>query len=74
MNCTICAKPITLVPSATERAKKYGGKPSDYTKLFTEHAQCVIDKRSREALELMRKTQNKLEHHQLLGFRDPRMD
>jgi hypothetical protein len=54
MNCTICSKPIKLVPSARERADKYGGKPSDYTKLFTEHAQCVIDKRERETLELMR--------------------
>jgi hypothetical protein len=55
MNCTICSKPITLVPSARERAEKYGGKPSDYTKLFTEHSQCAIDKRERETQELMRR-------------------
>jgi len=56
MNCTICGKKITLVPSAKERADKYGGKPSDYTKLFTEHAQCVLDKRETETTALMRKT------------------
>jgi hypothetical protein len=55
MNCTICGKKITLVPSAKERADKYGGKPSDYTKLFTQHSACALDKRERETLELMRR-------------------
>jgi len=55
MNCTICGKPIVLVPSATERAAKYGGKPSDYTKLFTTHSECSIAKRERETVELMRR-------------------
>lgn len=56
MNCTICSKPIILVPSAKERAAKdvTGKSAAYYTKLFTEHAQCVIDKRERETLELMR--------------------
>ncbi len=54
-NCTICSKPIVLVPSAEERAKKYGGKPSDYTKLFTEHSECVVAKREAETLELIRR-------------------
>ena len=53
MNCTICGKKIELWPPATERAKKFGGQPSDYIKLFTEHAQCVIDKRNKETSELM---------------------
>lgn len=53
MNCTICGKPIVLVPSAQERADKYGGTANHYTKLFTEHAQCVIDKRNADTLELM---------------------
>ena len=57
-NCTICGKPIVLVPSAKERAAKYGGKPSDYTKLFTEHAQCTVDKRSEEARQLMQRAQS----------------
>jgi len=51
-NCTICGKPIVLIPSAKERAAKFGGKPSDYTRLFTTHADCLIAKRSRESREL----------------------
>lgn len=55
MNCSICGKPIVLVPSAAERARKCGGKPSDYTKLFTEHAACLVRKREQETLELIRR-------------------
>ena len=57
-NCNICNKPIILVPSAQERAKKYGGKPSDYTKLFTTHSDCFIQKRDQDTLELMRSKQS----------------
>jgi len=46
MKCTICKNPIVLVPSAQERANKFGGTPSDYTKLFTTHAACFIEKRA----------------------------
>jgi hypothetical protein len=60
MNCAICGKPIVLIPSAAERAKKFGGKARDYTKLFTEHAQCTIDKRNRETSELMARHYKKL--------------
>jgi hypothetical protein len=56
-NCTLCRKPIELVPSAAERAKKFGGKPSDYVKLFTEHAVCVLLKRAHEVSQLV-KTQS----------------
>jgi hypothetical protein len=56
MNCTICNKPIVLVPSAAERAQKYGGKPSDYTKLFTTHSECFVAKREAETVELMRRS------------------
>ena len=55
MNCSICGKKIVLVPSAKERAKRYGGKPSDYTKLFTEHSECLIQKREQDTIKLMRK-------------------
>lgn len=55
MKCSYCGKQIILVLSANERAQKYGGKPSDYTKLFTIHAQCQIDKRNAETSELMRR-------------------
>ena len=29
MNCTICNKPVVLVPSAAERAAKHGGKQGE---------------------------------------------
>ena len=53
MKCTICGKPILLSPSAAERARKFGGTPSDYTKLFTEHTVCALAKRDRETRELI---------------------
>ena len=59
MNCTICNKPIVLVPSATERAAKFGGKTSDYTKLFTEHGECVVTKRNVDTISLMRRITGK---------------
>jgi hypothetical protein len=54
MKCNICHKPVVLFPSATERAKKFGGSPSDYTRLFPQHAECIVRKRSEESGELMR--------------------
>jgi hypothetical protein len=53
MKCTICTKPIVLVPSAAERAAKFGGKASDYTKLFTTHPQCALDKRNEQIESLI---------------------
>ena len=53
--CTICKKEIVLVPSAAERAKKYGGKASDYTSMFTAHAECYVKQRSDTSVELLRK-------------------
>lgn len=59
MNCNICGKPIVLVPSAAERARKYqsydGHPASYYTSLFTSHSECFVAKRSAESVELMRK-------------------
>lgn len=54
MNCTICNKPIILIPSAAERARKNGGKPSDYTAMFTEHSACTVAKRNADTAALMR--------------------
>ena len=59
MNCTICNTPIILVPSASERASKFGGSPSDYTSLFTTHATCAIAKLSAETSELMKRTRKR---------------
>lgn len=48
MNCTICRKPIVLIPSAEERAAKdvTGKSAAFYRSLFTAHAQCQLDKRN----------------------------
>jgi len=54
-NCTICGKPIALIPSAKERAAKYGNTPAHYTALFTTHSQCAIDKRNADTAELIRR-------------------
>jgi hypothetical protein len=53
--CTICHKPITLSPSAKERAERHGGSPSDYTNIFTTHSQCELDKRKADTSALMAK-------------------
>jgi len=57
MNCTICNKPITLSPSATERAAKdvTGKSAAYYTNLFTTHSKCSVEKRERETVELIRR-------------------
>jgi hypothetical protein len=53
--CTICNEKIILKPSAAERAAKCGGKPSDYTKLFTTHAACAVAQREADTVALMRR-------------------
>ena len=53
MNCTICGKPVVLVPSAAERARKFGGAAADYTRLFTTHAECELAKRAADTSALV---------------------
>lgn len=53
MNC--CNRPVILRPSAAWRARHYGGTPQDYTALFPTHADCLIKKRSADAIETMRR-------------------
>lgn len=55
MNCSICDRRIVLVPSAEERARKFGGKPSDYTKLFTVHPECAIGKYADDTKALIKR-------------------
>ena len=55
MNCCHCGQPIQLIPSATERAARFGGRPADYTRLFTEHSACAIRYRSEETSRLIEK-------------------
>ena len=47
MNCELCGKKVVLVPSAKQRAEKFGGQPKDYEKLFPTHTECQL-KRNRE--------------------------
>ena len=53
MLCTVCHRPVVLVPSAQERAKKYGKSAEYYTKLFPQHSSCTLEKRKRETAELI---------------------
>lgn len=53
--CNICNRPIVLTPSAKKRARKFGGKPSDYTAMFDSHADCLIKKRNKETSELIQR-------------------
>ena len=55
MLCSICNKPIVLVPSATERSNKYGNTPAFYTSLFTTHSKCFLDKRAKDTKILMQR-------------------
>jgi len=58
-NYTICSKKIILKTIASKSANRYGGKASDYSNLFLQHSDCVIAKREKETLELMRRLNNK---------------
>lgn len=58
MNCQHCHKPIELVPSATERARKFGGEPKDYTERFPYHAACTLKLRAEGTAELMQRLRN----------------
>lgn len=61
--CTVCGKPIVLVPSATERARKFGITPEQYTALFIMHADCLLRKREAETKELIARIKTKEESY-----------
>ena len=65
MKCNICHKEVVLVPSAAERAAKYGGKAADYAALFPAHAQCILDKRAAEVSALTRRRNQEYEARQV---------
>ncbi len=50
-NCKFCHKPVDLIPSASSRAKKYGGNASDYIAMFPNHAECELANRKKDDLE-----------------------
>jgi hypothetical protein len=56
MICKICRKEIILVPSAIERAEKYGGTAKQYTALFQTHPDCFLKKRSAETQDLLKRS------------------
>ena len=57
MNCSICGKPIRLSPTAAQRAAKDMHRTAkDYERMFTTHADCALQKREQETIELMRRT------------------
>lgn len=55
MKCRLCNQEIILVPSAEERAKKYGGTAQFYTKLFTVHGECQVRKNRQDSKKLIEK-------------------
>lgn len=55
MTCSLCHKEIVLIPSASQRARKFGGRPVDYTRLFKVHPECALDKRKRDTVEFIRR-------------------
>lgn len=59
MNCLHCHRPVVLVPSATERARKFGGEPKDYTNLFQYHTACTLELRAKGVADLMRRIREK---------------
>lgn len=66
MNCYHCNQEIILVPSAAERAAKYGGRPENYTNLFRIHNQCQLDLRAQQVSELLqRNREHSHENHNL---------
>lgn len=58
MNCAYCKKKIVLVPSAAERAKRFGGTPQQHESLFTPHPECALKERERQTSELMKRLRN----------------
>jgi len=45
-NCNVCKQPIVLVPSAAERAEKYGNTAKHYLDLFKTCSSCQIKMRA----------------------------
>ena len=58
MNCIYCKKKIVLVPSAAQRAKRFGGTPQQYVRLFTSHPECALKERERQTSELIERLRN----------------
>lgn len=59
--CMICNRPIVLVPTIKYRAARdvTGHSVNYYLCQFTEHVECMLDKRCKDTDELMRRLQNR---------------
>ena len=57
--CTYCNKPIVLVPSASDRASKYGQSPEYYRSLFTVHGKCQVEMRKESTSQLIERNKGK---------------
>jgi len=53
MKCLHCGKPVTLLPTATERARACGGTPESYERIFTYHSRCTLELRAKGVSDLM---------------------
>lgn len=58
MNCSICGKPVVLVPSAVERSRTYGCSAKFFRSLFTTHTECALKDREECTIDLMRRINN----------------
>ena len=58
--CSLCGKPITLVPSAEERSRKTGLPADFFRSLFPQHTACTLAKREEDTLDLIRRTREQL--------------
>lgn len=54
MTCKYCGKPVVLVPSAKERAKKFGKTPEFYRRLFPNHGACEVKAREEATRRMIR--------------------
>ena len=52
--CPYCNLPVTLRPTAEERAKRHGGTAEFYRNLFPSHSDCYVKKRTADTIALMR--------------------
>lgn len=71
-DCDICGKPVTLSPTAAERAAKSGNPASYYTNLFRTHSDCELKKRADETSALMYQLNKEYEAKKALIRRVPK--
>lgn len=58
MTCKYCNREVKLNPSASERAKKFGGTAQDYKNMFPNHTSCMVKARNQDTLNLINARKN----------------